>query len=245
MPIRTAATSPDRRWYIIIVLSLGMIIAYMHRSNIPVAITMPDFKALFHLSDQDRGLLNSAFFSSYAFLQLPAGWLVDRFGVKVPYALGFLFWSLVSTTMALTGSMTQLFGLYFLLGVGESVVTPASMRWIRFHFAEKERGSAIGLYMTGTKIGPAIGAPVAAFLIVNYGWRAMFLILGVGSLVWLVPWLALVKNDDRERAQAAANPGTANAQPPAAVPFGRVMASPVIWAPSSALSVTCTSSPSA
>ncbi len=119
-----------------------------------------------------------------------------------------------------------------LLGVGESVVTPASMRWIRFHFAEKERGSAIGMYMTGTKIGPAIGAPVAAWLIMNYGWRAMFLILGIGSLVWLVPWLALVEKDGRkERKAAAAAAAAAGSTAPAAptVPFGKIMASPVIW----------------
>ena len=61
------------------------------------------------------------------------------------------------------------------------------MRWIRFHFAEKERGLAIGVYMTGTKIGPAIGAPLAAWLINLYDWRMMFIILGIGSMIWLRP----------------------------------------------------------
>ncbi len=204
------------------ILSLGMIIAYMHRTNIPVALTVPDFKRLFQLTDADRGMLNSAFFWSYAFLQIPAGWLVDRFGVKYPYALGFLFWSIVSTVMSLSPSMTVLFGLYFLLGVGESVVTPASMRWLRFHFAEQERGFAVGMYMTGTKIGPAIGAPVAAWLITHYGWRAMFVILGVGSLLWLVPWMFAVKDDDRTIEKKAGKGGPA-------VAMSNILASPVIW----------------
>ena len=177
-----------RRWWIVALLSLGVIIAYVDRSNISVALAVPEFKSFFNLTDRDRGTLNSAFFWSYAFLQIPAGWLVDRYGVKTPYTIGFIFWSLISAATAMANSFSQLFALRFLLGVGESVVTPASLRWIRFHFAEKERGFAVGLYMTGTKIGPAIGAPIAAWLIAAYDWRIMFLVLGLGCLLWLVPW---------------------------------------------------------
>lgn len=220
----TAAASGSRRWYVIAVLSMGMVVAYMHRTNIPVALTVDDFKRLFSLTDADRGLLNSAFFWSYAALQIPAGWVVDRYGVKYPYAIGFFFWSLVSAGMAMCTSMAQLFVLLFFLGVGESVVAPASMRWIRFHFAEKERGLAVGLYMTGTKLGPAIGLPTAAWLISQYGWRALFIILGFGSLVWLVPWMLLVKNDDRQLEKKS----TAAAKE-IPIPFSRIMASPVIW----------------
>jgi MFS family permease len=219
-----AATSSARSWVIIGLLSLGMIIAYVDRTNFSVALASKDFRSLFQLTDADRGALNSAFFWSYAFLQIPAGWLVDRYGVKIPYALSFLAWSLMSAATSLAGSVSQLFGLRFMLGVGESVVTPASMRWIRFHFAEKQRGLAVGLYMTGTKIGPAIGAWIAAKLILGYGWRAMFLWLGVGSLLWLIPWLTLVDNDDRQIEKAALAAG-----PQSSVSFGRLLASPVIW----------------
>jgi ACS family D-galactonate transporter-like MFS transporter len=218
------ASSAARRWTIIGLLSLGMIIAYVDRTNFSVALAAKDFKSLFKLTDVDRGTLNSAFFWSYAFLQIPAGWLVDRYGVKLPYALGFLAWSLVSAGTALATSVSQLFAIRFLLGVGESVVTPASMRWIRFHFPEKQRGLAVGLYMTGTKIGPAIGAWIAGKLILTYGWKTMFLWLGCGSLLWLIPWLTMVDDDDRqiEKAAKAAGPQTS-------VSFGRLLASPVIW----------------
>lgn len=223
-PGPAAGQSAALRWTIIGLLSLGMIVAYVDRTNISVALVLPEFKSLFNLSDHDRGTLNSAFFWSYAFLQIPAGWLVDRYGVKFPYAIGFLFWSLVSAATALAGTFGQLLALRVLLGVGESVVTPASMRWIRFHFPEKQRGLAVGLYMTGTKIGPAIGAPVAAWLIALYDWRFMFLALGLGALVWLAPWLGLVRDDDRQIERAAARSSAAPA-----VPFTRIMRSPVIW----------------
>src|SRR3954454_24598302 len=114
-----AAASPARRWTIIGLLSLGMIIAYVDRTNFSVALAAKDFKSLFHLTDSDRGTLNSAFFWSYAFLQIPAGWLVDRYGVKFPYAISFLAWSLMSAATAFSTSVSQLFALCFFLGVGE------------------------------------------------------------------------------------------------------------------------------
>jgi MFS transporter, ACS family, D-galactonate transporter len=218
-----AEPGPDRRWWIIALLSLGMIIAYVERANLSVALAVPEFKRVFSLSEADRGMLNSAFFWSYAFLQIPAGWLIDKYGVKYPYAIGFLVWSVLSASTAFCTSLWQLLTVRVLLGVSESVVTPASMRWIRFHFKEKERGLAVGLYMTGTKIGPAIGAPVTAALIAAYDWRVMFMVLGLGTLLWLVPWLTMVRNDDRqiEKQTVSASAET--------VSFGRLMASPVIW----------------
>ncbi len=220
--------TPHRRWLIIGLLCMGMIIAYFDRVNLSVALAEKDparsMRAEFGLTDRDRGALNSAFFWSYAALQIPAGWVVDRFGVKYPYALGFAVWSLVSAGAALATSMRQLFLLRVLLGVGEAVVTPAGMRWIRFHCAENQRGLAVGLYMAAAKIGPALGTPLAGWLIVEFGWRRMFLILGLGGLLWLVPWMKLVRDDDRQlEAQQSRAAGAAR------VPFARVLASPVIW----------------
>ncbi len=220
--------TPRRRWLIIGLLCMGMIIAYFDRVNLSVALAEKDpsrsMRSEFGLTDQDRGALNSAFFWSYAALQIPAGWVVDRFGVKYPYALGLMAWSLVSAGAALVTSVRQLFLLRVLLGVGEAVVTPAGMRWIRFHCSENQRGLAVGLYMAAAKVGPALGTPLAGWLIVEFGWRKMFLILGLGGLLWLIPWLKFVRDDDRqlEAQQAGARAGVR-------VPFARVLASPVIW----------------
>jgi MFS family permease len=212
-----------RRWAVIGLLSVGMIIAYASRSNLSVALVTKDFIRSFQLSDTDRGLLNSAFFWAYAALQIPAGWVVDRYGVKWPYALSFLFWCLASAGTALAGTVGQLIALRILLGMGESVVAPASYRWIRMNFAERQRGLAVGLYMTGTKIGPAIGTPLAAWLILHHDWRAMFVMVGLGGLIWLVPWVLLVKDAPRGVMTAAGVPAAKT------VSFARVMASPVTW----------------
>ncbi len=216
--------SSTRRWAIVVLLCLGMMIAYFDRVNLSMALALPEFVSFFNLTDSDRGALNSAFFWSYAVLQIPAGWLVDRYGVKFPYALGLLSWSLISAGTAFASSFSQLIGIRLLLGFGESVVTPAGMRWIRYNCAEHQRGLIIGLYMAAAKVGPGIGAIIAAFLIAQTGWRNMFLILGLGCLIWLIPWMLLVRNNDRELERASVK---ADNKP--SIPFSAVIRSPVIW----------------
>jgi ACS family D-galactonate transporter-like MFS transporter len=203
-----------------------MVIAYIDRTALSVAIAVPEFRDYFGLTNSQRGLMNSAFFWSYALLQVPAGWLVDRVGVKYPYAGSFLFWSIVSACTGLARSVGQLFVVRLLLGIGEATVAPASLRWIRMNIDEKQRGLAMGIYMAGTKIGPAIGAPIAAYLVAAYGWRAMFYLTGLVSLLWLVPWLLLVPRDERKLpAAAAAAAATAKAD----VPFLHVFRGSAIW----------------
>jgi MFS family permease len=111
-----------------------------------------------------------------------------------------------------------------MLGVGEAVMHPASMRWIRFNFKEKERGLAIGLFMAGSKYGPAIGTVLAAWLIQAHGWRAMFLIMGLGALLWLIPWLTLVPSDQPTLRHQAGDDSAA-----VAVSFGNLLAEPALW----------------
>ncbi|MCX6598881.1 MAG: MFS transporter [Acidobacteria bacterium] len=190
--------SPLRRWSIVTLLCVAFIVAYFDRQNLSFALTVPDFKAFFKITELERGWLNSAFFWSYTLLQVPAGWLIDRYGVKRPFAACFLIWSAVSGLTAWTTNTTQLFLLRLFLGAGEAVNTPAGIRWIRLNFPSSKHGFVMGLYQASAKIGPALGAPLSAWLLHAYGWQVMFMVLGFGALVWLLPWLLLVKDNDRE-----------------------------------------------
>ena len=187
-----------RRWAIVALLCAAFIIAYFDRQNLSIALTSSAFKQYFDLNDNGRGLLNSAFFWTYALLQLPAGWLVDRYGVKKPFAISFALWSLIAAATSWCGTFGQLFGVRLLLGAGEAINTPAGMRWIRLNFPQRQYGFVMGLYQASAKVGPALGAPLIAWLLGAYGWRAMFLAIGCGSLIWLLPWMLLVKDNDRE-----------------------------------------------
>ncbi len=217
LSVPVAITQP-RVWTIVGLLCLGFTIAYIDRTNLSIALATPEFRSAFGFSDSQRGLLNSAFFWSYALLQVPAGMLTDRYGVKLPYAISFFTWSLVSAATAFAGSVWELFALRVVLGAAEAIVTPASMKWITTHVEEKHRGLAVGILFAGAKFGPAAGAKLAVDLIQSSGWRGMFLILGLGSLLFLIPWMLIVR-ENRPPIVVKAAAGS----------FGNIWRSPTIY----------------
>ncbi len=221
------AAGDRMRWPVVGLLSFGMIIAYFDRVNLSVAL--PGMAGEFGWSETQQGLAMSAIFWTYTALQIPSGILVDRYGVRTPYLIGFLLWSVASAATALTGALSVLVAFRLLVGIGESVVTPSSMRYIRLHFDEKHRGLAVGLYMTGTKIGPALGLPICAALVAAVGWRGMFLIIGAVSLAWLLPWLMWVKKDDIAAVPRSKQPSGPATDATQRISAGQIMKSPVMW----------------
>jgi ACS family D-galactonate transporter-like MFS transporter len=211
-------------WGVMVLLTLGVLIAYLDRSSISSALANKTFIHHFDMSDVNRGWVAAAFFWSYALTQLPMGWIVDRYGVKMPYAICFAVWCAATAATGVISAFVGLFVMRLIIGAMEAVVMPASYRWIRYHVAEKHTGLAIGIFAMGNKIGTAIGAPVAAYLIVAYDWRVMFVITGLLGLIWLLPWLLAVKNDLPSKAEMPEAWRRA-----ATVPFRNIMASPVVW----------------
>ena len=212
-------TPHNTRWLVVALLTVGVIIAYTDRINLSAAL--PAIRMSFPLSAASSGILLSAFFWAYTLLQTPAGWVVDRFGLKWPYAAGMLLWSAVSAATALASSLHGLIALRILVGIGEAIAIPASMRYIRENFAERERGLPMGILMSGTKYGPAIGAPIATYLVLGFGWRWMFVLNGAFCVLWLLPWLFFVRDDRRS---------TPGGQPaPPSVSLGAIFSTPVIW----------------
>jgi len=176
-------------------LGLGVIIAYIDRTNLAIALASTEFKQFFALSDTGRGLLNSVFFWSYTVMQIPAGLLVDRFGVKRPLTISFVLWCLVAAATAMAGAFWELVALRLLLGVAEAALFPAGLAWLANNIHERQRGLAAGIFVSGSKWGPAIASPLATWLILGYGWRTMFFLLGLGGLVWVIPWIVLAGAD--------------------------------------------------
>ncbi len=216
--------SPAMRWTIMLLLGLGVLISNIDRSSMSSAIAAESFRSYFALSSVDKGWLNSAFFWSYGVLQIPAGYLVDRYGVKWPYAICFALWCLAAAATGMVGTLAGLVLMRFLIGAAESMAIPASFRWLRNNFSEEQSGTATGIITAGNKFGPAIGAPVAIWLIVNYSWRDMFIATGLVGLLWLIPWLTMVRNDF-----PTAGARVAQKQVAASVRFSSILASPVVW----------------
>jgi ACS family D-galactonate transporter-like MFS transporter len=222
-PLPATATRTSRSWVVLGVLCLIYICSWIDRVKLPVALADAKFKAFFHLDDIGRGWLNSAFGWTYAILQIPAGWVVDRFGAKRTLAAGFILWSLAGAGTGLASTFTQLFVMRLVLGIAETVVTPGGMRWIRYNVPEQHRGFAIGLFMAAAKVGPAIGNFVAPMFLIAFGWQRMFIWLGLGALVCIIPWVLLVEDADRQA------PVTRQATDKVQTPWGVLLGSPALW----------------
>jgi len=177
-----------RRWLMTALLSVAGLINYFDRTIVSVAL--PVIAADLNLRPAKLGVLLSAFFWSYALMQVPIGWLSDRFNLRWLYAGCFALWSLTCGFTGFAASLGVLILLRMLLGLGESIYLPGAIKMVSVTFPASDRGFASGLVNFGTRAGLAFGAPLIAGLVTRFGWRRSFFILGFTALVWLVPWLA-------------------------------------------------------
>ena len=127
------------RWLLIWMIFLAAIISYVDRTNLSIAA--PRISAEMGLNAAQMGLVLSAFFWTYAAMQLPAGWLVDRVGVRVSLALAVGWWSLFTAFTGLAQGIAQVVGARFMLGVGEAITLPSSVKTASKWFARSERGT--------------------------------------------------------------------------------------------------------
>jgi MFS transporter, ACS family, D-galactonate transporter len=193
-----------RRWAVVGLLFLGMVVSYMDRGNISIA-AVPLMRE-FGFSTAQTGLLMSMFFWTYALFQIPAGHLIDRFGVRRIYAFAFVLWCIATAAMGLARSFGELAILRLLLGAGEAVSPLASMAYIKNNFDEREQGLPTAIYVAGLTLGPAAGAVAGTWLLDTSGWRSMFLITGLAGCFWVVPWCMLVPESRSPRPGAADRP---------------------------------------
>ncbi len=178
------------RWVVVGLLLLSVCINYIDRGSLSVAV--PVLKNEFGLSAKQLGFLLSAFFWSYTVMQLVVGPLVDRYDVKWIYAAGFLVWSMAMAGTGLVHGFATLFAARLFLGIGESVFLPSVSRIVVRLFPAECRGLPNALVDVGTKVGPALSVLIGGLVVKNYGWRVLFIVIGLGSLVWLLPWMALM-----------------------------------------------------
>jgi ACS family D-galactonate transporter-like MFS transporter len=185
-PNASPARLPATLWGVLILLVASVAINYIDRGNLSIAA--PLLEGDLGISPARLGILLSAFFWTYSVFQIPAGWLADRFDANWILAAGFLLWSAATAATGWIGGFGALIALRLLLGVGESVAYPCYSRILATHFPEHHRGLANALIDAGTKAGPALGTLLGGLLMARFGWRPFFIVLGLGSLVWLPLW---------------------------------------------------------
>ena len=155
------------------------------------------------LSIGEMGLLLSAFLWAYAFCQLPGGVLIDRFGPRRLLGAGLFLWSIAQVAAGMATSVVQFAAARMVLGVGEAPMFSSAARVVRDWYNVRNRGLATGIFNCASTLGPTIAPPLLTFLMLSFGWRAMFLIVGVAGIVVALAWF-MVYREVREAKLTAA-----------------------------------------
>jgi MFS family permease len=200
-PARIGAIGP----MVVPLLAIAVFINYVDRGN--MATAAPLIKDQLHLSATQIGLLLSAFFWSYVPAQILAGWLAERINPYRTLAIGLALWSLATAVSGLASGFYTLIALRILLGLGESAAYPCSSKLLALHLSLDRLGSANGLIMTGQALGPAFGTFVGGLLIAQLGWRSVFILFGLASLLWLLPWQLTTRRLSTPAEPEARGPG--------------------------------------
>lgn len=178
---------PHRIVIVAVLLGLSAFLNYIDRGSLSIAA--PILKDELGISPGRLGVLLSAFFWTYSCAQLLAGWMVDRLDVNWILAGGFVIWSAATACTGIAHSFALLLALRLLLGLGESVAFPSYSKIIARGFPERNRGFANSAVSAGQVLGPGLGILFGGMLMARYGWRPLFVVLGLASILWVVPWL--------------------------------------------------------
>jgi MFS family permease len=202
---------------LVFLLGTAVFLNYVDRGAIGIAA--PLMKSELGLSEEAYGLAFSAFFWIYAPVQFFAGWLCDRFSVYKLMAVGILLWAGSTLLMGFAGGFASLLVLRIMLGVGESISFPGSSKIIARHVPPESRGMANAALAIGIALGPAAGTLAGGLILGHWGWRAIFLVFGVLTLIWLLPWRGTVQ----------ALPTTGHHDRGARVPLGALLSKWPLW----------------
>jgi len=171
---------------VVAMLTAGTFINAVDRASLSVAV--PSIIKEFGIDTATMGLALSAFFWAYALGNAPGGNLADKFGSKRVLGWAAAIWSIFSALTGVANNVFQIMVARFGVGVGEAPSLPTNTKIIANNFPSQERGTAVAVSLTGIRVGNAATPILMAFLIANYGWRAAFIITGLGSLLWVVMW---------------------------------------------------------
>ncbi|MBV8624971.1 MAG: MFS transporter [Herbaspirillum sp.] len=185
-----AARGGKYKYLVLVLLYLGWCVSYIDRAAITFAATQ--IASEFQLKPSDLGILLSSFFLGYSLLQLPGGWLADRFGSRPVIVISILLWSVFTGITGLAWSITSLVVIRFVFGLGEGAFPAASVKGVAETFTREERPKMSSLLMSSNYIGSMLAPLLIAPLIVHYGWRTVFHYIGIAGLAFaLVYWFCV------------------------------------------------------
>ncbi len=229
---RVTQLKSAQRYGLTLVFIIG-VLNYMDRGTLSVA--NPLIRHDLGVSIAEMGVLLSAFLWPYAFFLLPSGGLVDRFGPRRVLCASLLVWSLAQAAAGFVTGLGQFIVARAALGVGEAPTFPAFARMVRDWYHSRDQASAVGIWNASPAFGTAIAPPLLTGLMLGFGWRWMFVFMGVVGLGLAVLWFAgfrdrsecLLSDADAEVLTAGEQPTEARATSLAA--WGRLFSFRATW----------------
>jgi MFS family permease len=199
-------------------LTVAVFINYIDRGNLATAA--PLLKQELRLTNAQFGLVTSAFFWAYTPGQLLGTWVTERINAYRALALGFTVWSIATALTGFAAGFVSLIALRVLLGLGEASASPSGSKLVADHLPPAKFGLASGVIGAGIALGPSAGTLAGGLLMAQFGWRAMFVGFGLVALLWLWPWLSLM------RIAPAAH---RNVAPDVAPSYGELLSQRALW----------------
>lgn len=189
------------RWRIFLLILLLVAINYMDRASLSVA--MPTISEEFGIDAAAQGIILSSFFWTYALMQIPGGWLADRYRPRLIIAGATILWGAFQALAALATGFAGLLLARLGLGLAEGPVFPVSGKLNAVWLPAKERGRGAVIIDGGAPLGTAFGGLIIATLIVAFeSWRTAFVVAGVGTVAAGVFAYWYIRDNPREHPSA-------------------------------------------
>lgn len=189
--VRHPVKSKNLRWVVVGLVALATVINYIDRGA--MGILWPEIKAEFGFSNQDYANIFGVFVLAYAFGQTIFGKIFDWLGTRVGFVLSIGVWSIATALHAFAVGASSFALFRTILGVAEAGNWPGAAKANAEWFPVKERALAQGIFNSGAAIGGIISPILLAFLAVFFGWKTIFIVIGLVGLLWLIPWLIVYK----------------------------------------------------
>jgi ACS family hexuronate transporter-like MFS transporter len=186
------------RWWVVALIALATVINYIDRQSL--GVLWPEIANDLYPGKTELELkkiyafISVIFVFSYAFGQAIFGKIFDKVGTRIGFALSIGVWSIATALHAFARGVTSFAIFRSILGVAEAGNWPGAAKGNAEWFPTKERALAQGLFNSGAAIGGIISIPLIAFLTVYFSWKIIFILVGLTGLLWLIPWMVLVKS---------------------------------------------------
>ncbi len=180
------------RFWVVGLVAIATIINYIDRGAL--GVLWPDIKAEFGFTNQDYANIGTVFVLAYAFGQGLFGKIFDWIGTRIGFVLSIGVWSIATALHALAAGVGSFALFRGILGVAEAGNWPGAAKANAEWFPINERALAQGIFNSGAAIGGIVSPPLLALLAVFMGWKAIFIVIGLIGLLWLVPWLIIYKS---------------------------------------------------